>query len=279
MRTSMRIFTAGPLRAALRRAARSRPAILGYHGIGDCSRADDPSLLQISPVLFEAQLRLLLEAGFRFITVAALAAKLTAGEPAEGFAAVSFDDGMRNNLTAAAPILARLAIPATVYIAVGFIAGHSPWICGPEGAMLNRQEILRLHAEGWEIGAHTITHPDMSNLSYQECLAEITESRRMLEELTGAAVKTFAYPFGNYGPAALAASRDSGLLASVTTGSGKWEPHELTRTMVNSGDPMAVVVLKLLDCYEPMLANRPMRLARDFRRQLGVLASSRQSRP
>jgi peptidoglycan/xylan/chitin deacetylase (PgdA/CDA1 family) len=262
----------------LRYGARTRPVILGYHGIGVCPRADDPSLLQISPMLFEAQLRLMLTAGFRFVTVAELAAKLAAGASAVGFAALSFDDGMRNNLTAAAPILARLAIPATVYITVGSVAGQSPWISGREGTMLNDQEIRLLHARGWEVGAHTVTHPDMSKLSYKQCLTEITNSRQVLEDLTGAPVRTFAYPFGSYGPAAVAASRDAGLLASVTTGSGKLALHELPRTMVNSGDRMAVLVLKILDLYEPMLANPPMRLAKAFRQRVRFRSSSRRWR-
>jgi peptidoglycan/xylan/chitin deacetylase (PgdA/CDA1 family) len=273
MHGSTRVLAEMPVVAMLRHAARTRPAILGYHGIGVCSRADDPSLLQISPTLFEAQLRLMLTAGFHFVTVAELAAKLAAGASADGFAALSFDDGMRNNLTAAAPILARWGIPATIYIAVGFIGGHSPWIFGREGTMLNDQEIRRLHAQGWEVGAHTITHPDMSKLSYEQCLTEITQSRQVLEELTEAPVRTFAYPFGSYGPDAVAASRDAGLLASVTTGSGKWALHELPRTMVNSGDRMAILALKILDLYEPMLANPPMRLVNAFRLRISSLQS------
>jgi peptidoglycan/xylan/chitin deacetylase (PgdA/CDA1 family) len=278
MRSSIRTVTERSMLAILRRAARSRPAILGYHGIGNCSRAEDPSLLQISPELFETQVRLMLMAGFRFVTVADLAARLVMEESAAGLAALSFDDGMRNNLTAAAPILARFAIPATVYIAVSYIGGQSPWISGPEGEMLNREEIRRLHAQGWEVGAHSVTHPDMSTLSYPECLSEITQSQQTLQELTGTPVRTFAYPFGSYGAEAVAASRASGMLASVTSASGTWQVHELPRTMVNSGDSMTVIVLKLVDRYEPIAANPSMRLPREVRRRVKERSHNRKSR-
>ena len=43
----------------------------------------------------------------------------------------------------------------------------------------------------------------MSKLDYDACLKEICESGIALEEIGGAPVETFAYPFGSYGPAAL----------------------------------------------------------------------------
>ena len=83
-----------------------------------------------------------------------------------------------------------------------------------------------------------MTHPDLSALDYDACLEEIEEGRVELERIAGTTVQTFAYPFGRYGPAALAAAKDSKLLAAVTTGSGSWAQYEITRAMIGAIDPL-----------------------------------------
>jgi peptidoglycan/xylan/chitin deacetylase (PgdA/CDA1 family) len=237
--------------------------VLGYHGVAESRLRDDMSLLQVSPRRFRAQLELLLAAGFKFVTLAELARRAAGGVPEPGLAAVTFDDGMRNNHAVALPILAEYGIPATVYVTIGFLGGFSPWIGSrSDGAMMEEPELRELAAAGWELGAHTMTHPDLSTLDYDACRKEIEESRDALERIAGVAVQTFAYPFGRYGPAALAATRDAGFLAAVTTGSGRWEPYEMTRAMIGAIDPLLVVLLKLTDRYEPLLRSAPMRAAR-----------------
>jgi peptidoglycan/xylan/chitin deacetylase (PgdA/CDA1 family) len=249
--------------------------ILGYHGVAPARRADDLFMLQIAPAKFRGQLELLLAAGFRFVTVADLAGQAAGGQPPPGLAAISFDDAMRNNLTTALPILRELGMTATLYVPTGWLGGHSPWI-GPGGdnAILTADELPELVAAGWEIGAHTLTHADLSQLDYESCRREIEGSCRALKEITGVDVQTLAYPFGHYGTEAVAAARDCGLLAAVTTGSGSWEPFELTRAMIGAADPFPVMLLKLTDRYEPLLRSAPMRALRasskEVRRRLGA---------
>jgi peptidoglycan/xylan/chitin deacetylase (PgdA/CDA1 family) len=255
--------------AALSRLAERRSVILGYHGIGTAPAREDLFRLLVSPEQFSRQLELLLGAGFRFVTVAEFAEQLAAGGPPPGLATVSFDDGLRDNYTTALPILRRFGIRATVYPVVGFLGGHSPWITrGPAGEILSEDELRGLAAEGWEIGAHTMTHPDLSELDYAACKSEIEQSRDALELLTGQPVRTFAYPFGHYGPAAVAAARDVGFRAAVTIGSGSWAPLELTRAMVSAGDPFPVLMLKLTDRYEPLVSSPALRLVRQASKQL-----------
>jgi len=254
-----------------------RSVILGYHGVAESPRRQDLSLLLLSPARFRAQIELLLEAGAKFVTVAEMVKLGAGGEPPPGHVAVSFDDGMRNNHAVALPILRDLGATATVYVTVSFINGHSPWV-GARGdrAMLSEPEIRELAREGWEIGAHTITHPDMSQLDYDSCRQEITDSRVALEQIAGAAVETFAYPFGRRGPAARDAVRDSGLIAAVSTGKGSWDPYELRRAMIGAADPLAVVLLKMADRYEPLLALPPLHAARTASKRLRGHQQARQ---
>jgi peptidoglycan/xylan/chitin deacetylase (PgdA/CDA1 family) len=265
---------------ALGRVRRERSVVLGYHGVAESRLREDLSLLQVSPTRFRTQLELLQLAGFRFVTLAELARRADGGVPEPGLAAVTFDDGMRNNHEVALPIMNEYGIPATVYVTIGFIGGESPWIgAAGDGAMMNEQELRDLAIAGWELGIHTMTHADLSTLDYDACHREIADSRDALARIAGVHAQTFAYPFGRYGPAALAAVRDAGLLAAVTTGSGSWAPYEMTRAMIGAIDPLPVVLLKLTDRYEPLLRTPPMRLARRASKRLRQLhRSGRESR-
>jgi len=253
----------------VRRLCRSRSVILGYHGVTRSAPWLDLSRLQVSPARFRAHVELLLEAGFQFVTVAELARLAGGGTPPPGYAALSFDDGMRNNYTVALPILQEHGIRATVYVSIDLIGGTSPWI-DPRSSerMLDERELQALVAAGWELGGHTVSHPDLSQLDYETCRHEIEAGKTALEQIGGVRVETFAYPFGRYGPTAVRAVRDSGLLAAVTTGSGSWNRYELTRAMIGAADPMPVVLLKLSDSYEPLLRLPPLASLRSASKQL-----------
>jgi peptidoglycan/xylan/chitin deacetylase (PgdA/CDA1 family) len=253
---------------ALARVARRRAVILGYHGVARCARKDDPFLLSIAPEKFRLQLEMMRDAGFRFVTVAELVRAAGGGSPPPGLAAVSFDDAMRSTLTTALPILQELGIRASLYVPTDWLGGTNPWISGPYAAILNADELRELAAAGWELGGHTVTHPDLATLEYDGCVREIEGSCNALEEILGTPVETFAYPFGSYGPAAVAAARNAGLQAAVTTGSGSWQPYELTRAMIGAADPFPVVLLKVTDRYEPLLRFVPLRMIRRASRRL-----------
>lgn len=264
---------------AATRLRQRRSVILGYHGIARSPLWHDLHRLSLNPKRFRAQLEMLMDAGFEFTTVAELARIADGGTPPPGYAAISFDDGMRNNLTAALPILQEYGLPATIYVTVGYLGGISPWI-GPktDNRTLSEEEVRDLARAGWELGAHTMTHPDLSTLDYEACRREIEDSKTTLESIGAVAVETLAYPFGHYNSTAIQATHDSGLLAAVTTGSGSWAPYELTRAMISSMDPISVVLLKLTDRYEPLLQLPPARLLRQVSKQARKRVQGRRQR-
>ena len=247
-----------------------RSVILCYHGVGPTSTSLDPGFLRVRPEAFRAQLDLLLGAGFEFVTVAELAERFTGAEPPPGLAALSFDDGMDDNRTVVLPILTELGLTATVYVTTGLIGKPNPWMAPSAGArMMDEPELRELAAAGFEIGAHSVTHPDLSQLDYEACLRETTESRHTLERVVGAPVRTFAYPFCRYGPAALAAVRASGFTAAVTCqGLGSWDRYELERSLITGKDGLLVFLLKLTDAYQPLFDSGPSRLVRAATRSL-----------
>jgi len=267
-----RRFWIGRLEAIRRR----RSVILGYHGIGRSRMRDDLSRLQVRSSRFCAQVELLVDAGFQFVTVAELAHLAAGREPPPGYAAISFDDAMRSTVTAALPVLREHGIRATVYVTIGFIGGVSPWVrAAGENRIASENELLELAAAGWELGAHTMTHPDLSALDYHACRWEMEDSKTALERLSGVDVETFAYPFGRYGAVSVRAARDSGFIAAVSTGGGSWDPFRLTRAMVGRFDPMPLILLKLEDRYEPLVGSPPLSLFRHGTKQIRRWAQDR----
>jgi peptidoglycan/xylan/chitin deacetylase (PgdA/CDA1 family) len=235
-----------------------RSAIVGYHGVGPFAAGEDPRYLRVPTARFRAQVELLRDAGFEFLTVAELAARAGGGPPPPGLVALSFDDGMADNHAVLLPLLREYGIRATVYVATGMIGARNPWMSDGSGArMMTADELRELHEAGVELGAHTVTHPDLSALDHAACLDEMRASRATLEDLTGEPVRTFAYPFCRYGPDAVAAARDAGFEAAVTCeGRGGWRPFELKRAMLTGKDGMPSFMLKLLDAYQPLFDSR-----------------------
>jgi peptidoglycan/xylan/chitin deacetylase (PgdA/CDA1 family) len=94
----------------------------------------------------------------------------------------------------------------------------------PADLMMSPARIRKLHAEGMEIGAHTINHPILATLDDEEARAEIVGGRRRLEEIIEAPVTLFAYPNGkpgrDYGPRDVALVRKAGFAAAVSTAGG-----------------------------------------------------------
>jgi len=241
-----------------------RSVILCYHGVAESNSVADPHFLCVSPSAFRTQIELLRDAGFEFVTVAELAARAAGGEPPPGLVALSFDDGMDDNHHVALPILREYGLPATIYVATGLIGRPNPWIAANSGTrMMTEEELLEVAAAGIELGAHTVSHPDLSGMGMEDCVREMTDSRDALNALTGRQVRTFAYPFCMYGPEAVAAAREAGFEAAVTChGRGSWAPLEMKRSMITGKDGLPSFVLKLAEVYEPLFESAPGRLVR-----------------
>ena len=106
-----------------------RPLILGYHRVVEdfdaTARTEMPSMLT-SAAMFERHLDLV-GRHFRFASLDEIGEHLASGQPfAERVAAVTFDDGYRDNYEQAFPILKRKGIPAAVFIVTDLV-GQRTW--------------------------------------------------------------------------------------------------------------------------------------------------------
>lgn len=117
-----------------------------------------------------------------------------------GSMAITFDDGYRDNYVNAAPILKRLALPATFFVTTRFIStDHVAWWdreLDPAPAWMSWEEVAELARMGFEIGAHTRTHADLGEVRGEAARVEIRGSKSDLETRLGASASLFAYPYG-----------------------------------------------------------------------------------
>lgn len=108
--------------------------------------------------------------------------------------AISFDDGYRSVYQAALPVLMDLGYTATLFVNGSDQTNQLPLM--EQRPRMTWDEIGDLHEQGFEIGAHSVTHPDLTRLSASQVETELLESRTVIERRTGARPTSLAYPFG-----------------------------------------------------------------------------------
>lgn len=156
----MRMPAPNALRRGLRRLWHSvagRTLILLYHRVADV--VADPWQLCVSPQHFAEHLEILRHR-MHPVRLDDMARDLRAGRCPRRAAIVTFDDGYADNLHNARPLLERYAVPATVFVATGYLDGKREFwwdelervILGP----IHLPQTLRLEADGrshvWELG-------------------------------------------------------------------------------------------------------------------------------
>lgn len=198
------------------RAEALQVPILMYHRIVPPAEAGGslPSLV-VPPDLFAAQMAALDAAGWRTITVSALAADLAAGRsPARRTFVVTFDDGYDDGYRYALPILQAHHFVATYYIVAGRIG---------DPVDLSAEHVRALAAAGMEIGDHTMNHLDLPRLDTASLHYQIAGAAERIAGIMGRRPMTFAYPFGAEDPAVRGVVAGCGFALAVTNVEGVGE--------------------------------------------------------
>lgn len=141
-----------------------------------------PGDIDISPARFEQQLQWLARSG----RVVSLEQTL---KPTRGRAiAITFDDGYRDNLTVALPLLEKYNVPMTLFVVAGFLDGDG---------YLSEEELRELAQHPLiTIGSHGLWHRHFTRLSAEDARFELAESKRLLEETAGKQIDLLAWPYG-----------------------------------------------------------------------------------
>ena len=170
--------------------------ILTYHSL-DLSG----SVVSVAPEIFANQMRTLAARGFTGISLSELLDGWDGNRPLPPRpVALTFDDGFANLLEHAAPVLSGLNFHATVFVVTGRCGQTNDWPNQapdiPRLPLLSWSELGQMAEAGFEVGAHTVTHPRLTELSPSDATKEIVESKAAIEKRLGQPVKSFAYPFG-----------------------------------------------------------------------------------
>jgi peptidoglycan/xylan/chitin deacetylase (PgdA/CDA1 family) len=261
----------------VRRLLEKRPIILCYHSVGHSDPCDDPEFLRVSPERFVAQLDLLAGAGARFTTVAEIAHRLQDGS-ASGLVAISFDDGYQDNHDVVLPILEQRNITATVFVTMGLIGQPSPWLNERSSVrMMTPSELRRMADAGIELGAHTLSHPDLTTIDRAQCQAEVEGSKQQLEALIEREVVTFAYPYFHFDDVAREVVLEAGLTGFTGLSRGSFtDPGAVPRVLVTGKDGLTALVLRICGVYELVLYSRLGHLLRRITRGLRNAVRARQ---
>ena len=200
------------------------PRILMYHMIRDAVPGGRYNKLRVAPAMFDRQLAHLVEDGWNFAFLSDLA------EPVPPKTVVlTFDDGFRDNYLAAHPLLEKHGAKATLFLVVDRFerdwsrqknARHDSGELMAEPKLADAEVDTLLASGRWELGAHTHTHAFLPSLTPSEREEEIAGGKAALEGTFGVPVTSFAYPFGVFDDADVAAARAAEYRFAVTTNSG-----------------------------------------------------------
>lgn len=270
-----------PLRRVVPALQQQALPILMYHSI-----SDEPEhraayyKVNTSPAAFECQMRFLKEQGYETLSVAETVRFLGTDElPSGKRVIITFDDGFRNFYSHAFPILQQYGFSATMFLPTSFIGDIRKSFKGIE--CMTWTEVRELQKMGIEFGSHTVTHPELVRLSWNEIEVELHASKHEMEAQLQTEVRTFAYPFAFPQSNAKFVDRLKNVLAEegysccLTTELGRVRPlddvYRMKRLPVNSEDDGDLLRAKLEGGYDwlavPQAASK----------KLGALKSSLQN--
>jgi peptidoglycan/xylan/chitin deacetylase (PgdA/CDA1 family) len=258
-----------------RQASGSQPPVpvLMYHSISD----DEETGLHpyyrtaTSPQRFAAHLQHLHAEGYRTASLSEIAGQLQGQGQGQGrgqtaatakgkSVVITFDDGYRDFYRHAFPVLNQHGFRATVFLPTAYI-GESP-VCFKGKECLTWAEVRELHHHGITFGSHTVTHPQLRELSARAIQQEIADSRQTIEERLGCVVDSFAYPYAfpqtdsNFKTMLRDFLATAGYKNGVCTMVGRVkrtsDPLFMERLPVNSGDDAALFAAKLGGAYDWM---------------------------
>jgi peptidoglycan/xylan/chitin deacetylase (PgdA/CDA1 family) len=207
-------------------------AFLMYHELGFPGRAmcqSEPGYVRyVVPASdFRNQMERLASEGWRGLNVT---------QAIESFGdmhvCITFDDGCETDLISAAPVLKELGFGATSYITVKFL--------GKPGYMSHTQ-VRELHALGFEIGCHSLTHPYLTDVDDNRLHEETAGAKDMLEQIAGVRVDHFSCPGGRWDARVMRAVRQANFRTMATSRTGvnssTTDPFALNRvTMLNGAN-------------------------------------------
>ncbi len=215
-------------------------SVLMYHEIGE---PDGPwSNLYVSEENLIKQLDWILEEGYKTVTMADLE-KNRAGKKflPDKVLVLTFDDGYASMYDFVFPALKERNMKAVFYLYPDKFGGWNS---------LSPSQIKEMAQAGMEIGSHSKSHSDMTQITKEKLKFELVESKKTLEEITGLSLGSFCYPSGRFNDQVIGELIDAGYTNAVTTQYGKYSLEEsvykIKRVRINYTDSLQSFINKIL---------------------------------
>jgi peptidoglycan/xylan/chitin deacetylase (PgdA/CDA1 family) len=205
--------------------------VLMYHKVNDLW----PNPTSVPTAVFVEQMELLGELGYAPVALDAVRDYYLDGVPLpERAVLITFDDGYRDNLENALPVLQRHGYPAVVFVPIAYLDGRllpheEPLrLLGVRNETLGWDELAALEAGGVRVESHGIGHRPLSELDPAEAAREIAISKLRLEERLGREVEAYAFVKGSladYRPEHASLVQQAGYKLAFTSVSGANGPR------------------------------------------------------
>jgi peptidoglycan/xylan/chitin deacetylase (PgdA/CDA1 family) len=235
---------------ALHPGPRAGLRVLLYHAVGSHVPHDTYGM-SVTRQAFTDQMRWLREeSGFEIVPLHDGVEALTHGPTRATAVAVTFDDGFRDVVTHAAPVLERHAIPFTVFVAGGYLA--EPPV---PGLYLDRAALRELSAvPAASIGAHGYSHRPMTRFTTPALDEDLQKSRAALVEIGVKDARSMSYPYGAADARVAARAAAAGFAVGATSligiNDGSTPLLRLRRTEVLASDTLADYAAKVRGSYD-----------------------------
>lgn len=200
---------------------RSIPIFM-YHNIGTSSPLDLKPKLYVQTSSFRLQIALLSMLGYRGLSMHEAMPYLR-GDKKGKVVVITFDDGYADTVDLALPILQRYGFTATCYVVSQRLGQHNTWDAHQIGStkpLMNKEQMLKWHDAGMEVGAHSQTHPHLINCNEEDLENEVIGCKTNLETLLGVPVSQFCYPYGSFNKRVVEMVKAAGYTAATTTNRG-----------------------------------------------------------
>ena len=226
--------------------------ILMYHQVG---ARPHPAFRKytVAPSAFRTQMRWLAAAGYETVTPDQLLdARAGRGVLPRRPVMITFDDGFRECVDEALPVLRSHGFGAVFYLVAGLMGGTSRWLVpliGAEFPLVDWETARELERAGFRCAAHSMTHPRLTDLDPDACRTELREPRQLLEEHLGRPEHHLAYPHGAWDEQVRALAEEAGYRTACSVRIGLSGPGDdalaLHRVPVNGTDTLPDFVARL----------------------------------
>lgn len=216
--------------------------ILMYHKIPDAPIESQHKIF-VTKINFEKHLGFFTARGFKTLTFADLALYRTGQKSFADFPKkpliLTFDDGYKDNLINAAPLLKKYNFKAQVFLLANPAVANNQWDVDstePSHEIVSGPERQQWKSSPFAIGSHGFTHKKITELDEAAAQHELIDSKKFLQLEFNVAVNVFAFTYGITNPASAALAQAAGYDYAVNTDTGglllEEDPYSIFRVSI-----------------------------------------------